>query len=328
MLYAGIDVHKEFCQIHVMDQGGQDVRKARVDSNVKDILSFFDYLPDKAKVVIEACGIKDNIIDALTAHGFEVVVSNPLKNRLIAEAKVKTDKIDARILADLLRVNMISCVYYPPKDIRELRDLVRQREYVVHERTSCKNRIKRVLLRNGVCVPRDPLSKVGSAFLRRDGYPCAFQVHQLLDSIAHFDRQVKVLEQELKQVGSQIPQVRKLDTIRGIDVVNATAIWSEIGDLDRFATAKRLVGLAGLYPTTHQSGGSDRKGGIARCGSRILRTALVLATRTHIQKEGRLTAFYKKLATKKGGNRAVVATARKMLVSIFYMLKNDQAFIA
>lgn len=328
MLYAGIDVHKEFCQIHVMDEQGLDVRKARVASEVKDVLAFFDYLPDKAKVVIEACGIKDNLIDALVSHGFEVVVSNPLKNRLIAEAKVKTDKIDARILADLLRVDMVSAVYYPSREIRELRDLVRHRDYVVRERTSCKNRIKKMLLRNGVCVPQDPLSKLGMTFLRRDGYVCASRVHSLLDTIGHFDRQIKLLEQELKQVGSQIPQVRRLDTIRGVDIVNATAIWSEIGDINRFSNPKKLVGLSGLYPTTYQSGSTDYKGGIARGGSPILRTALVLATRTHIQQEGRLSRFYQRLAKKKGGNRAVVATARKMLVSIFYMLKNDQPFIA
>lgn len=328
MMYAGIDMHKEFCQIHVMDEKGLDVRKARVASNVNDVLAFFDYLPGKVKVVIEACGIKDNIIDALVGHGFEVVVSNPLKNRLIAEAKVKTDKIDARILADLLRVDMICPVYYPSREIRELRDLVRHRAYVVRERTSCKNRIRKMLLRNGVCVPRDALSKLGMAFLRRDGYPCALRIHSLLDTIEHFDRQIKALEQELCQVASQIPQVRRLDTIRGVNIVNASNIWSEIGDINRFDSPKKLVGLAGLYPTTYQSGNTDRKGGIARCGSPILRTALVLAVRTHIQQEGRLSRFYQHLAKTKGGNRAVVATARKMLVSIYYMLKNDQPFIA
>ena len=89
-------------------------------------------------------------------------------------------------------------------EIRDLRDLVRHRAYVVCERTSCKNRIKRILLRNGVCLPCDPLTKAGIAFLRRDDYLCARNVHLLLDTIELFDRQIKDLEQELKQVAFQV----------------------------------------------------------------------------------------------------------------------------
>lgn len=258
-LYAGVDIHKEFCQIHVIDQDGLEVRKGRVQSTVKDILAFFDYLPDKVRIVVEACGIKDNILDALRVRGFDVVLSNPLRNRLIAEAVVKTDKLDAKILAELLRVKMISTVYYPSKNIRELRDAVRQRQYYVQQNTANKNRVQRILLRNGTNVSRGPFSTVGMKLLQRDDYPAAALVHQLLATITSLNTTIITLEEDIQKKSLEFPEIAKLDRIFGVGNINAATIWSEIGDLNRFTNQKKLVGLAGLHPTLYQSGNTERR---------------------------------------------------------------------
>ena len=309
-----------------MDQQGNDVRKARIASNVKDIIQFFDYIEGPVKIVIEACGIKDNIIDALREHQYEVLISNPVTNKLIGNAKVKTDKIDAKALANLLRAGMIHTTYYPPPAIRALRNLIKQRAYYVQECTRCKNRIQRMLLRNGTSVPRGITSKVGKAILRRDDYPDSALIHNLICTMEHYESTINQLTQNLKEVAATMPSVGKIQSIYGFGLINAATIWGEIGEIDRFKNSKKLVGLAGLYPTTHQSGETHYKGHLARTGSPTLRTALVLSAQVHIRKDSHITRTFKKLSKNKPFSVAMAAAARKLLVSIYYMLKNNQPF--
>lgn len=328
MLYAGIDLHKQFCQCYIEDEHGQQVRSAKIKSEVKEVIPFFDYLPDTVSIAVEACGIKDNLIDELRNKGHKVVVSNPAKNRLIAEAKIKTDKIDAKILADLLRADMLATSYYPPQEIRQLRDLVRHRAYYVKRRTACKNKIHRTLLRNGTKIPYDkPFGKKGLVFLRTNNYPNATFVQQLLHSIDQDTATINILEQQIQETGSTIKQISILRTTYGIDWINATAIWSEIGDITRFKNHKKLVGMSGLIPRIHQSGQTSYAGSITKQGSPILRHALVQATHTCIKQKNHIQSFYLHLVRTKGKKKAIVAAARKLLVSIYYMLKNNQQFI-
>ncbi len=328
MLYAGIDVHKKCCQCYVEDTEGKMVRSARVESTPKEILAFFDYLPDKPKIAIEACGIKDNIIDVLYDHGFEVLVSNPYKNRLIAEAKVKTDKIDSKVLADLLRADMLASVYYPPKAIRLLRDLVHQRVYYVRQKTACKNRIHRILLRNGVHAPQGkPFTKQGIDFLQRKEYPNNILVHQLLETMESYTQSIEKLNDQIKETGHTFREIRILRTAYGIDWFNAAVIWSQIGNIKRFKDHKKFVGLTGLYPTIHQSGEREYKGSLARTGSSILRWALVQSALVCLKQDNQISRFYYKIEKKKGHKKAIVAAAHKLAIAIYYMLKNNQHFI-
>jgi len=330
MLYAGIDIHKQHCQICIKDQQGTPVRAGRVNSTPKDVTQFFDYLPDpQLSIVVEACGIKDNIIDTLRTRGYHVDLSNPFKNRLIAEAKTKTDKIDAECLCDLLRSNMISTVYYPTYDIRELKSLIRQREHYTQEKTRCINRLKRIILRNGMALPKGPLSTIGKKILQRDDYPSARCAHQLLDTINHLDTQISTLEKNIGEESTKYPELKKIDTIFGFGPVNSAAIWSEIATITRFPTPQKLVSYAGLNPSIYQSGETERRGHITKQGSTILRTALIRSAWIHIRKDDKISRFFLKL-TKRGKPKPVAATAcaRKLLVSIYFMLKPNQPFIA
>src|SRR4030042_2093621 len=152
MLYIGLDVHKEFCQACVIDERGRALSNERFPSTHESLDVFLAGIKD-AKFVLESTGIWEYIYEGIEDRGFEVVLAHPLKVRAIAEARVKTDKVDAETLAQLLRADLIPRSWVPSRDIRDLRQLVRQRAYLVKQSTSFKNRISAELLRRGVKRP-------------------------------------------------------------------------------------------------------------------------------------------------------------------------------
>ena len=326
-------MHKEFCQACVLDEEGNEVRHMKFESTPRDALKFFDYLDDEVKIVVEACGIKDNVLDVLIERGFEVVLSDPYKNKLIAQAKNKTDKLDARILANLLRSGMIYTSYYPPKHIREVRDLVRHRIQLVRQRTTCKNRIQHMLTRKGVVVKK-PFSQKGTEFLTRSEYPGKPFVRDFLETINFLTWKIDCVEKQIKEIGSEIPEVNLLRSIPGIDYFSALLIYAEIGDVNRFRNHKKFAGFSGLVPSIHQSGMTERKGNITKLGSPLFRWILIQATHICIKYDNCISRHYQRIKyktaknEKKRSNKAVVAAARKLAVVIYYMLKRGERFRA
>jgi transposase len=331
MLYAGIDMHKEFCQACVVDENGRDVRSMKFQSTPRDALKFFDYLDEEVRIVVEACGIRDDVLDALLARGFNVVLSDPYKNKLIAQAKNKTDKLDARILANLLRAGMIYTSYYPPEHIRQARDVVRHRIQLVGQRTSCKNRIQLLLTRKGVVVKK-PFTQKGLEFLTKTEYSGKQFVIDLLETINFLDWKIGQVEKQIKEIGSEIPEVNLLRSVPGIDYFSALLIYSEIGDVNRFRNHKKFAGFTGLVPSIHQSGMTERKGNITKLGSPLFRWILIQATHICIKYDNCISRHYQKIKyktsrnEKKRSKKAIVAAARKLAVVIYYMLKRNEKF--
>ena len=144
MLYIGLDVHKEFCQACVIDESGRALSNERFSSTSEELDRFLDRFQD-AKFVLESTGIWEFIYEGIEKRGFEAVLAHPLKVRAIAEARVKTDKVDAETLAQLLRADLIPRSWIPPKDIRDLRQLVRQRAYLVRQASSVQKALKSYL---------------------------------------------------------------------------------------------------------------------------------------------------------------------------------------
>ena len=158
MLCAGMDVHKKFCQIIVCTKEGEVIKEGKVKTSEREIREFF-YGLKNITLAIEASRNYGYIVDALAKDGHEILMAHPLKTRAIAEAKVKSDKIDAKILADLARGNLLPTSWIPPKEIRELRDLVRQRIFLVRQRTKLKNRIHAELIKRGIEYRRNIFTK-------------------------------------------------------------------------------------------------------------------------------------------------------------------------
>jgi transposase len=325
MLYAGLDVHKEFCQGVVLTKEGELVREGRLGTEKEDIEEFFEGL-DNVRIAYEASGNYEYFYDVLSGLGHEVKLAHPLKTRLIAEAKVKTDKIDARALADLLRADLLPLSYVPAKEIRELRHLVRRRIFLGRHRSRLKNQIYAELRRRNLkYAGSEMFTKKGIDWLRGQG------IVEIDCYLAVYDAVVKQLaaaERQIEREGMKLKEVRLMVTVPGIGPYSATIIHSEIGDIWRFGSEEKLYSHAGLIPSVYQSGESCHHGGITKDGSKILRWILVEIVQTHIRyaPESKITLYYNRMRKKKPGNVAKIAAARKLLQAIYHMLRRGEEF--
>ena len=324
MLYAGMDVHKRFCQIIVCTKEGEVVKKGRIKTDEKEIREFF-YGLKNVKVAIEASANYSYIVDALAKEGYEVLVAHPLRTRAIAEAKIKSDKIDAKILADLARGNLIPTSWIPPKEIRELRDLVRQRIFLVKQRTKIKNKIHAELIKRGIECRGNIFTKAGKEWLHSLKIPA---IETYLSIMEKLEEEIKKMDKRLKEEEKKFEEVKLLKSIPGVSTFSALVILAEIGDVNRFPDEKKIFSYAGLVPSVHKSGDRVYYGHITKQGSKYLRWILVECARIHVRKcDSKITEFYRKLRRKgKHENVAIIGAARKLLQTIYYMLKKGESF--
>lgn len=324
MLYAGMDVHKKFCQIIVCTKEGEIVRKGRIKTDEKEIKEFFTGLKD-IKIAIEASTNYSYIVDTLAKDGCEILMAHPLKTRAIAEAKIKSDKIDAKILADLARGNLLPTSWIPPKEIRKLRDLVRQRIFLVRQRTKLKNKIHAELIKRGIEYRRNIFTKAGKEWLHGLQIPA---IETYLSIMERLNDEIKKLDKRLKEEEKKFDEVKLLKSIPGVSTFSALVIIAEIGDVNRFPDEKKIFSYAGLIPSVHKSGDKVYYGYITKQGSKYLRWILVECARIHVRKcDSKITEFYRKLKRKgKHENVAIIGAARKLLQTIYYMLKKGELF--
>ena len=327
MVYVGLDIHKEFCQACVMNKSGKVLSNEKFLSNQESLDKFLDRF-DKAKFVLESTGIWEFIYEGIEKRGFEAVLAHPLKVRAIAEARVKTDKVDAQTLAHLLRADLIPRSWVPSKDIRDLRQLVRQRSYLVRQSTSLKNRIHAELLRRGMRKPDDlgkTFTKKGIVWMRSLRIPT---VDSCLSCLENVQEQIEVINEKLLAEFNRRPEAQIIATIPGIGFYGALLIHAEIDDIHRFSHPEKLCSYAGLVPTVSQSASSVRYGGVSKEGSAYLRWILTESAHVHIRynPDSCLSKFYARVERRRGKRKAIIATARKMLHIIYWMLLNEEQY--
>lgn len=321
MLYIGLDVHKKTICGTVVDQEGKILEQRNFENNREELKAFLCCRP--AKIVLEACGFWMDTYDALKDEGYETVLAHPLKVQAIASAKMKTDKIDSEILAQLLRCNLIPEAWAPCKEIRAERDIIRFRATLIRQRSTIKSRIKFILLKKGLKYKRDIWTSRWRAALEG-----------LDEKIKSYFKVMDAINLEVKEADKKIAMMNKADkraelllTMHGIGEYSARAILSEIGDIKRFPSAKELKSYSGLTPSIYQSGDKCRMGGITREGSKWLRWILVQCVHAAVKKkESKLGKFYSRLIAHKKRQVAVVATACKMLEIIYAMLRDNQPY--
>ncbi|MFC6765096.1 IS110 family transposase [Natrinema soli] len=323
--FIGMDIHDGYSQIAVMDPDGTVLDSRRLSD--ADVENFAREHAD-AKVAIEASSVYRHIYDTLDEH-VDVTLVNPKKTRVIAEAKVKTDKIDAKMLAHLLRADLIAESYVPPADIRRRRDLVRERKRLIDDRTRYKNRIRSTLKQSGNAMRRSPFSNEGREQLAaleldpidRKRIESSFRmIDELTDEIATYDA-------EIRKIAREDEQVQLLETITGVGSISAVTVTAEIGEIERFGSAEKLVSYAGLDPTVQQSGQRETRGPISKEGSSVLRWMLVqCANNVVMHRNEYFVEFFDRLNRRKNKYVARVATARKVLVSMYHMLTRGEEF--
>ncbi|MGQ9587322.1 MAG: IS110 family transposase [Thermoplasmata archaeon] len=262
MVYVGLDVHKEICQACVINDSGRVLSNEKFSSAQKDLDRFLARF-NRVKFVLESTGIWELIYEGIERRGFDVVLAHPLKVRSIAEAKVKTDKVDAETLAQLLRTDLIPRSWVPPKDMRDLRQLVRQRAYLVQRATGFKNRIHAELLRRGVRRPEEMkrFTKKSIDWMRSLGIPT---VESCLNCLENIQEQIEYINTQLLDEHNRRPDAQLIATVPGIGFYGALLIHAEIDDIHRFPSPENLCAYAGLVPTVSQSASSVRYEGSAR----------------------------------------------------------------
>jgi transposase len=322
--YVGLDVHLRTCHATVMNEHGEILKQEKFPNERTELERIFKNIDD-AKVAMEACYCWQPVYELLESMDHEVKLAHPMRTRIIAEAKIKTDALDSEALAHLLRANLLPTSYVPPKELRELRDLVRLRTYLVRERTRFKNKIRAELAKRGIRFTKSPFAKRRAPLLRELGIRA---VDNCLFMIGALDERIGRVSSELKRKASESEDAKLLMTIPGVGHFSALAILAEIGDISRFGDEEKLCSYAGLVPSVHQSGTMKRYGRITKQGSGMLRWVAQECVWVHLQYDTWLTRFFYHLARRKGKKVAAVAAARKLLVVIYWMLKNREEFRA
>ena len=331
MYYTGIDLHKKTSFITTIDEGGKVITKQNLPNNQEDILDYFVALGQRTRVVIESTASWYWLYDLLSAHGFDVVISNPCKTKAIASAKIKNDKLDSHMLAQLLRADLISTVHVCSVQTRKLKELLRHRHKLVRDATRMKNRIHILLRKNNCQVPFSDLFGIqGLKYLQTIDLP-DYHRAQLETYLALYDQLVNRIKPLTRAVESQArknPMAKLLVTIPGVGPITAMFIVAEVEDISRFPSYRHLASYAGLVPCLDASGGRQRMGKITKQGSPYLRTALVEAAHAVARVKGcKLNTFFRRRIVRSGYGKAIVATARKILQIVYYILKNQTPYI-
>ena len=303
-------------------------------NNHDGIASLASRLTMDDRVVMESTGsVWTNLYNHLDDAHIPVVLANPLKTKAIASARIKSDEIDARILAHLLRTDLIPESYVPTKEIREVRALIRHRTSIVKIRTMVKNKVHAIVDRNGVEHDElfsDLFGKAGMQWLRTIRLPSLdrLMLDNHLDHLESLKKQIHAVDQEIHAKASRDEDVRLLLSMTGVDIFTALLIRSEIGNISRFPEYKKLISWAGLAPSLHQSGSIEYHGSITKQGSKMLRWVMVEAARVAVNHDEKMRAFYARVKYRRGDQKAIVATASKMLKIIWFMLARREPYLS
>ena len=323
---VGIDLHRKRSHIAVIDDEGEQLLSRRIVNDPQTFLTLLEGVGE-CRVALEATYGWEWLADVLQDAGYELHLAHPMRTKAIASARVKTDAVDARTLAHLLRADLLPEAHIAPRELRDLRDLLRHRVALTRMRSALKTRVSAVLAKNGIQRPySDLFGPGGLRFLAEVELRDAprRRLDSTLALIGDFTREIDATSREIDARASDDPYVPVLCQIRGVGRYIAMLVIAEVGDITRFATARRLCSWAGLTPTVRSSDGKARLGPISGQGSPPLRWALVEAAQHAAGGGGPLRDSYERIAKRRGKQIAKVAVARRILTLCFYGLRDGE----
>jgi transposase len=325
----GLDVHRDFCVVAICEDGV--TRSAgRVPSTPEGIKALAESLLPTDRVALEVTGSCWEVARILEPYVNRVIVVSP-DDTGISSARAKTDKLDARALASLLWKGELEAVWMPDERCRILRRRLARREQLVRSRTRAKNEMHAVLQRRLQGKPpcSDLFGVKGRAWLA--GLELPLEERETVDAgirhVEFLDVEIAAVERLIAQQALSWPEIRRLMTVPGVNLVCAASFIAAVGNPNRFMTGRKLVAYLGLDPKVRQSGeGPARSGRISKRGSPAARWALVEAAWTAVLQPGPLHAFYERTKARRGHGKAIVATARKLAVLFWCMLTRGQDY--
>jgi transposase len=326
MRTIGLDVGRTFAVIAIKEDGRPARQAGRIMVSPADLRRFAATLGPGDQVVLEASTNTWAIAELLAEHAGRVVVSNPVRTRAIADAKTKTDEIDAAVLAELLAADYIPEVWQPDQATRELRSLVAHRAALVRSRTAQRNRAHAILARTLVSPPvgelfgaagRRWLADLSLPAVERLELDAALRLHDALEA------EVAGAERVIAEAVVDDARVRHLLSVPGIGLAVAASLVAVIGDVARFPRPNRLAAYLGLDPRVRQSGARSFTGHISRAGQAHARGLLIEAAHAAVRTPGPLHARYERIRRRRGAGVAVVAVARHLAVLAWHLLTRD-----
>lgn len=331
MWYVGLDIGLTKHYVVVMDEHGAIAQQQPLPHDPLVLQRFFEALEGPTRVVLEATGHWVAVYERIEPYVQEVVLAHPLKVRAIASARIKTDRIDATTLAHLLRADLIPRAYIPPRAVRDWRELVRHRAFLVRLQTRVKNRLHSLVAKQGLTPPlvSDLFGTAGRAWLQTVTVrePYAAMRTRYLAVLDHLRAQLRDVERTIDATVAPLRETRWLETIPGIGRYLALLVLAEIGEITRFPGPKQLVSYAGLCPSTYASGQTLRHGRLTHQGSPWLRWALIEAA-THVGRRpgSRLARRFHRLAQRRDAKTARVAVARDLCHVVFHLLSKQEPY--
>ena len=319
-LYIGVDLHSASFQACAVLPNGERVWENRFPRTAAGIEAFRDRCAGATAVAIEATTPTWHFADAIAPSVARLAIVDAFKTRLKAGYAAKTDRLDARRLADALRRDSVVGIYYPPIEIRELRELCRYRHTLIRTRTRLIQRLRAVLLQQGITIPASLTRRCGKGQLETIAL-----TGRAADTVAGLQRLLAAVGKEAATADAAVqteaacdPVVRALQCIPGIGPVVGLTVRSEIGTIQRFPTAAHLASYAGLVPRVEASAGYIRYGRITKQGSPWLRWALVEAAMHGPRRADAHGRWARRLAFRKGALKARVAVARALCEEIWH----------
>jgi transposase len=328
--YVGFDLHKSYSYVTAMNKDGKIIAaQGKIDNKETDILNYLSQF-ENPKITVEATLNWYWLIDLLQDNNFEITLAHPKKAKAIASAKIKSDKLSSKILADLLRSNLIPACYIPDRETRTLRDFLRHRAVLVIIKSSLKNRIHALLRNfNFHCPYSDLFGKSGRAWLKQVPLKpyCKISVDNFLSIIDTIEPKIDEVTKIIKELAGRNYYACLLDEIPGIDYYSALLIVLEIGDIKRFPDHRHLCSYIGIVPSAHKSGEINYTGKITKEGNSWLRWITVeAAQKAQLNPGNPYHQLFLEIEHKKGSAIAKVAVAKKIATAIYYMLSKNEHF--
>lgn len=334
MMYVGIDVHKKVCVACLQDEKGQVIKEVEFENKEIGFQLLLESLKDEdVKAVMESTGnLWKRLYRELETSGVQVMLANTRKTRVIAEARISTDRICAKTLTDLLRADLIAPCYVPPAPVMAVRALLRHRITLVRDRTQVKNRIHSLL--DNYELPEfegtDLFGKGGMEWLEQQlpelgGYD-QFILQEELYQLRVLDQLIEEVEQKITTEVEVTADVSLLMSLTGVSFFIAVLFLYEVGDIKRFPSASNLVSWIGMAPSTRQSGETCYHGSITKRGTPLVRWALVQAAQVAVRFDPYWKVKFHRIAARRGKQKAYVAIARELVVAMYCMLTRGEPY--
>ncbi len=330
MKNIGIDIGKRRCIVCIMDEDGDILKETGYDNTFDAAKVFAEEtigLYEACRAVCESTGnLWIKTFDAFEKSGISIVLANPMKVRAIAEASIKTDKVDARTLASLLRANLIPKCHVANMGIRGVRQVLRNRTNLVQDRTRTINRTRNLLDKYDL-----KQADIGSDMWRKralgrltgrhlDDPNDDLILHQYARHIDYLNGEMSLVEKNIARQAAASEDARIMMSMTGIDYYAAMLLVAEIDGIERFRTSKRLVSWAGLCPTVHQSGDTPYHGKMKRDSNKRVNWIAIQCANVAVQYDERMKRFYERMRKRHMHNIAITHVANKMMVIIWHML--------